>query len=101
VRTAENERDKLELAVRHDVADALRRIESAREQSRLLKEEVAPRAESALATAEKQFRAGTTTKIEFLEAQRTYVEVRRDAAQALFNYRQAMIDIAYAIGTNP
>src|SRR5262249_20338768 len=101
LRAAENERDRLDLSVRHDVSDALCRIESAHAQSKLLADEVAPRAESTLAAAEKLFRAGQTSMIEYLEAQRTYVEVRRDAAQALFNYRQAAIDIAYAIGTNP
>jgi cobalt-zinc-cadmium efflux system outer membrane protein len=98
---AENDRDKLELAVRHDVAEALTRSAIARKQQALLANEVAPRATDALTVAEREFKAGNTNYLELLEAQRTYVDVRRDAAQALFNYRQAAIDVAYAVGATP
>jgi cobalt-zinc-cadmium efflux system outer membrane protein len=101
VRSAENDRDKLELAVQHDVAEAVSRIKSARTVQKLLHEEVEPRATDALNVAEKEFHLGNTSLLELLEAQRTYVDVRRDAAQALLNYRQATIDVAYAVGGNP
>jgi cobalt-zinc-cadmium efflux system outer membrane protein len=100
-RTAENERDKLELAVRHDVAEAVARIQSARTVQTLLHNEVEPRATDALNVAEKEFHLGNTSLLELLEAQRTYVEVRRDSSQALLNYRQAAIDVAYAVGGTP
>jgi cobalt-zinc-cadmium efflux system outer membrane protein len=101
LRTAENTRDQLELTVRHDVADAARRIDSTKTVYALLNDEVAPRATDALTVAEKSYQAGATSLLELLEAQRTYVDVRRDLAGALFNLRQASIDVAYAVGANP
>jgi cobalt-zinc-cadmium efflux system outer membrane protein len=97
---AQNDHDRLELAVRHDVADAARRLERARVQHDLLEHEVGPRAEATVSAAERLFRAGSTSMLEFLEAQRTWAEVRRDGAQALLSYRQAAIDVAYAVGVN-
>jgi outer membrane protein TolC len=87
--------------VRHDVADAARRIDSTKTVYALLNDEVAPRATDALTVAEKSYQAGATSLLELLEAQRTYVDVRRDLAGALFNLRQASIDVAYAVGANP
>ncbi len=98
---AENERDRLKLTIEHDVADALRRSDSARVQLKLLTDDVAPRAAQALKVAEKSYQAGAISLLELLEAQRTYVEVRQQEVDATFQFRQAAIDLVHAVGGNP
>ena len=99
-RAAQNETERLELAVRHEVADATRRAENARTLLELLETEMLSRAEAALIVAEKSFRAGSSSLLELLEAQRTYVELREQYLDASYQYRQATIDVVHAVGGN-
>ncbi len=95
---AENDRDRLELTIAHDVTDAVKRSVKARAQLRLLTDDVSPRASQALKVAEKSYQTGAISLLELLEAQRTYVEVREQQVDSTFQYRQAVIDLTHAVG---
>jgi cobalt-zinc-cadmium efflux system outer membrane protein len=121
VRRADNEKARLRLAVEHDVAEAVRKAARAQELLRIYEGDVgvgpvtpvpAPlatsatndkggmikRAETALAVAEKSYKAGATTLLDLLEAQRTFLETRADYLRSLYDFRQAAIDVTHAVG---
>jgi cobalt-zinc-cadmium efflux system outer membrane protein len=56
------------------------------------------RAEAALRVAEKQYRAGAISLIELLEAQRTYLDTQAQYLRALYDFRQATVDVSHAVG---
>jgi cobalt-zinc-cadmium efflux system outer membrane protein len=56
------------------------------------------RADTALAVAEKSYKAGAVSLLELLEAQRTYLETRAQYLRALHDFRQAAIDVTHAVG---
>ena len=56
------------------------------------------RAETALRVAEKSYRAGAISLIELLEAQRTYLDARAQYLRALYDFRQATVDVQHAVG---
>ena len=56
------------------------------------------RAETALRVAEKSYQAGAISLLELLDAQRTYLDVRGQYLRALYDYRQAAIDVNHAVG---
>jgi cobalt-zinc-cadmium efflux system outer membrane protein len=124
VRRADNDRERLRLAVEHDVAEAVRKASRAQELLRIYEGGVgvgpvtpvpAPlatsatrdeggmlkRAETALAVAEKSYRAGATTLLDLLEAQRTFLDTRAEYLRALYDFRQAAIDVTHAVGEGP
>lgn len=101
LRAAENDRDRLKLQIEYDVVDAVRRVEVSKVQLKLLTDDVAPRAAQALRVAEKSYQAGAINLLELLEAQRTYVEVRRSTVASTYQFRQAAIDLVHAVGGNP
>jgi cobalt-zinc-cadmium efflux system outer membrane protein len=94
----DNEEARLALRVRQEVADAVRRAEQARALSEVYESGMIQRAEGALHVAERSYKAGAISLLELLEAQRTFIQVRGDSLQALYAYRQALVDVAYAIG---
>ena len=94
----DNEEARLALRVRQEVADAVRRAEQARALSEVYESGIIQRAEGALHVAERSYKAGAISLLELLEAQRTFIQVRGDSLQALYAYRQALVDVAYAIG---
>jgi cobalt-zinc-cadmium efflux system outer membrane protein len=97
-RRADNEGQKLVLEVRYDVAGAFRRVERAKSLLDVFNGGMLTRAESALKVAENSYRAGGISLLELLEAQRTYLETRAQFLRAVYDYRQATIDMMYAVG---
>ena len=122
LRRADNDAERLRVQIRRDVAAAVRRTG----RSRILLEvfegpqpeagaappgpaQPAPtgthdtgamlsRAETALKVAEKSYRAGAISLLEFLESQRTYLDTRAQYLHALHDFRQAVIEVKHAVG---
>jgi cobalt-zinc-cadmium efflux system outer membrane protein len=106
IRRADNDAERLRLAVAHDVAEAVRRAERARAlldvfegPSDAEKGGMLARAETTLRVAEKSYQAGAISLLELLDAQRTYLDVRGQYLRAGYDYRQATIDVGHAVGT--
>jgi cobalt-zinc-cadmium efflux system outer membrane protein len=119
-RRADNDRERLRLAVEHDVAEAVRKAARAQELLRVYEGGVgassvpvpAPlattathdtggmlkRAETALSVAEKSYKAGATTLLDLLEAARTNLDTRAEYLRVLYDFRQAAIDVTHAVG---
>ena len=56
------------------------------------------RAETAVRVAERSYKAGASSLLEMLEAQRTYLDTRGQYLRAQQDFRQAAIDVANAVG---
>ncbi|MDB4980320.1 MAG: hypothetical protein JWM82_1072, partial [Myxococcales bacterium] len=56
------------------------------------------RAEAALRVAEKSYKAGAASLLDLLEAQRTNLETRAEYLRALYDFRQAAVDVTHAVG---
>jgi cobalt-zinc-cadmium efflux system outer membrane protein len=121
VRRADNDKERLRLAVEHDVAEAVRKAARAQELLRIYEGDIGAgpvtpvpvplatsatadkggmlrRAEIALGVAEKSYKAGATTLLDLLEAQRTFLETRADYLRVLYDFRQAAVDVTHAVG---
>jgi cobalt-zinc-cadmium efflux system outer membrane protein len=114
IRRAENDGERLRLEVAHEVSDAVRRAERSLALLQVYEgggpaASLAPtatrdtggmltRADTALRVAEKSYKAGAVSLLDLLEAQRTYLETRAQYLRALFDYRQAAIDVTHAVG---
>ncbi len=97
-RTA-NDRGRLELRVRQDVAEAVSQLRRAEALLFLFRDEgMLERAETSLKVAEKSYRAGAISLLELLEAQRTYLETRAEYLQAEYHHRQSAVDLMHAVG---
>jgi outer membrane protein, heavy metal efflux system len=114
-RRAENDGERLRIAVAHDVAEAVRRGTRAATLLAVFerpaggevpgtptgtsdKGGMIARAETALRVAEKSYRAGAIALIELLEAQRTTLDTQAQYLRALYDYRQATVDVSHAVG---
>jgi len=114
-RRADNDGERLRIAVARDVAEAVRK--GARATTMLAvferpaggdvpgtptgtsdKGGMISRAETALRVAEKSYRAGAISLIELLEAQRTYLDTQAQYLRALYDFRQATVDVSHAVG---
>ncbi len=99
LRRADNDVVRLQIAIEHEVADAVRRTVRADalldtfEQGGMLE-----KVEQALRVAEKSYKAGSLSLLELLEAQRTYIEQRARYVHAQHDWRQSMIDVSHAVG---
>ena len=80
-----------------EVADGLQAYESSAEAQRLQEARVAIGAE-ALRLAELRFRAGTTSFLEVLDAQRQLLAAQLDAVQAVLDRRLALVRVYLALG---
>jgi outer membrane protein, heavy metal efflux system len=121
VRRADNDKERLQLAVEHEVTEAVRRAARAQELLRIYEGDVGAgpvtpvppplatsathdtsgmlkRAEIALLVAEKSYKAGATTLLDLLEAQRTFLDTRAQYLRVLYDFRQAAIDVTHAVG---
>jgi cobalt-zinc-cadmium efflux system outer membrane protein len=115
IRRADNDAERLRLAVAHDVAEAVRRADRSRAMldvfegagagpgatpaAAIDKGGMLSRAENTLRVAEKSYQAGAISLLELLDAQRTYLDVRGQYLRAVYDYRQATIDVGHAVGT--
>jgi cobalt-zinc-cadmium efflux system outer membrane protein len=101
LKQAENDQAKLELAVEHDVADAVRKSQRAQALLAVFEGGMLERADSALKVAEKSYKAGAVSLLELLEAQRTYIETRAQYLKARHDLQQGLIDVTHAVGGEP
>ena len=98
LRKNENEAVRLAVLIRHDVADAVRRVARAAALLDVFEGGgMLDRADNLLKVAEKSYKAGSSSLLEFLEAQRTYIETREQYLKALHDYRQATTDVTHAV----
>jgi len=114
-RRADNDAERLRIAVARDVAEAVRR--GARAATLLAVFErpaggdvpgtatgtsdrggMLSRAETALRVAEKSYRAGASSLLELLESQRTYLDTQAQYLRAVYDFRQATADVSHAVG---
>jgi cobalt-zinc-cadmium efflux system outer membrane protein len=112
---ADNDGQRLRIAVARDVAEAVRK--GTRSATLLSvferpaggdvpgtptgtgdKGGMLSRSETALKVAEKSYRAGAISLIELLEAQRTYLDTQAQYLRALYDFRQAAVDVSHAVG---
>ena len=122
IRRAENEGERLRIEVAQQVAEAVRKAQRARTLLAVYEGPqpgTAPppppvpalaatgtkdtggmlaRAETALRVAEKSFKAGAISLLELLEAQRGYLDTRAHYLRALYDFRQAAVDVTHAVG---
>jgi outer membrane protein, heavy metal efflux system len=102
IRRAANDAVRLELTVRHDVAEAVRRFERATALMDIFSTGgMLERAETSLKVAEKSYKAGAVSLLELLEAQRTYLETRDEYLSARYDQQQSAVDLIHAIGKRP
>jgi cobalt-zinc-cadmium efflux system outer membrane protein len=118
-RRADNEVERLRLAVMLDVAEAVRRAARAESLLKVFEGQPTPggeapparagqvdltiggmlaRAENALRVAEKSYKAGAASLLDLLEAQRTNLETRAEYLRVLYDFRQAVVDVTHAVG---
>ena len=115
LRRAENDGERLRIEVMREVSEAVRKTERSATLLAVFEKPaggVVPgtpigtgdkggmieRAETALKVAEKSYRAGAISLIELLEAQRTYLDTRAQYLRALYDFRQATVDVSHAVG---
>jgi cobalt-zinc-cadmium efflux system outer membrane protein len=102
IRRAENEALRLELVVRREVAEAVRKVSRAEallgvyEGGGMLK-----RSEQALTVAEKSYKAGAISLLELLEARRTHIDTQASYLRAQHDLRQSTVDLTHAVGESP
>jgi cobalt-zinc-cadmium efflux system outer membrane protein len=101
LKLAENDNAKLQLAVEHEVADAVRRSQRAQALLAVFEGGMLERADLALKVAEKSYKAGAVSLLELLEAQRTYIETRARYLRARHDLSQGLIDVTHAVGGEP
>jgi cobalt-zinc-cadmium efflux system outer membrane protein len=95
----ENERVRVDLRVRHEVAEAIRRVERAARSLDVYEDEgMLRRADNALRVADSSYKAGSISLLELLEAQRTFIQTRMDYLQAQDDYRKAIAVVSHAVG---
>jgi len=114
-RRADNEGERLRIAIAREVAEAARRGTRAATLLAVFerptggdvpgtptgtsdKGGMLSRAETALHVAEKSYRAGAIALIELLEAQRTYLDTQAQYLRAHYELRQAIVDVSHAVG---
>jgi cobalt-zinc-cadmium efflux system outer membrane protein len=115
LRRAENDGERLRIAVVRDVTEAVRKADRSATLLAVFEKPAGgavpgtptgthdtggmiERAETALKVAEKSYRAGAISLIELLEAQRTYLDTRAQYLRALHDFRQAAVDVTHAVG---
>jgi cobalt-zinc-cadmium efflux system outer membrane protein len=100
IRRADNDIERLRLQVAREVSEVARKSDRARAVLDLY--EGAPamreRAETALKVAEKSYKAGAISLLELLEAQRTYLATLGGYLRAIYDVRQAGVDVKHAVG---
>jgi cobalt-zinc-cadmium efflux system outer membrane protein len=100
IRRADNDIDRLRLQVAREVIESARKSDRARAVLDLY--EGAPamreRAETALKVAEKSYKAGAISLLELLEAQRTYLATLGGYLRAIYDVRQASVDVKHVVG---
>ena len=97
IQRSENEQARIDLVIHQEVADATRRDRRARQLVAIFEGGMLNRVEDALKTSERLYHAGASSLLDFLEAQRTYLETRGQYLRARHDLRQASVDVAYVV----
>jgi len=98
----DNDIQRLALQIKYDVTNAERRFQRADDLLVLYRDGgMLMRAEEALRVAERAYKAGAVSLLEFLEAQRTYLEIRDQYLNAVADYQQSAVDLIHALGRKP
>jgi cobalt-zinc-cadmium efflux system outer membrane protein len=100
VRRAEDATRALEAAVAREVAAAHARYAAAAEKVARYDGGALARAERALTVAEKTYRSGDRSLLEFLEAERTFIAVRADYLDTMYELRAARLELEQAVGAD-
>jgi cobalt-zinc-cadmium efflux system outer membrane protein len=98
---SEDQARALEAGIARDVAAAHARYAAAAEKVARYEGGSLARAERALAVAEKTYRSGDRSLLEFLEAERTYIAVRADYLDTMYELRAARLELEQAVGADP
>jgi outer membrane protein, heavy metal efflux system len=93
---AKHEVDRLRLTIPQDVRGAVTRYRVARERVGRFENGFLRQAEEARKAAEASYREGAVSLLEFLEAERTYVETARDHLEALRDVNTAAFELTRA-----
>jgi len=102
VKRADNDSVRIALQIRHEVAEAVRRFQRAETLLSLFRRGgMLERAETALHVAEKSYKAGAISLLEFLESQRTYLETHDEYLRAQYDQQQSAVDLIHAVGKSP
>ncbi|HEY8924802.1 MAG TPA: TolC family protein [Polyangia bacterium] len=103
-RRADNDEVRVLLEIDRELEEAARRIDRSRQLLAVFEgrpgqgDGLLARAETALRVSERSYKAGATSLLELLDAQRTYLQARGDYLRAVNDFRQAAIDVAHAVG---
>jgi cobalt-zinc-cadmium efflux system outer membrane protein len=100
LRRAEDAARAVEAGVAREVAAAHARYAAAAEKVARYDGGALARAERALAVAERTYRAGDRSLLEFLEAERTFVAVRSDYLDTMYELRAARLELEQAVGAD-
>lgn len=95
---AERARDALAAEIGREVAAADARYGAAVEKVARYDQGALQRVDHALEVAERTYRSGDTSLLEFLEAERTYAALRGDYLDTLFELREAALGLERAAG---
>jgi len=102
IKRVDNDRVRLSLQIRHEVEEAVRRFRRAETLLSLFKEGgMLERAETSLHVAEKSYKAGAISLLEFLESERTYLETHDEFLHAQYDHQQSAVDLIHALGKKP
>ena len=95
---AKTSRRRAEVEARAHLEEAYQVLATACDEVRSLRDEILPAAQSAHQATGESFRHGKSDYLNLLDAQRTFLRVREEAADALTRYHQAVADIEALIG---
>jgi cobalt-zinc-cadmium efflux system outer membrane protein len=93
---AHHEADKLRLTIPQEVRTALKTYAVARARVRRFEDQFLAQSREARHAAEVAYREGTVGLLEFLEAERTYIQTARDHLDALLDAHTANFDLTRA-----
>lgn len=92
-------RDDTRRAVENSVYATVARVNAARQQVNAYFQQLVPTATELEALAQESYRAGRTSVLGVLEAQRSLRDVRRDALQAALDLQLSLADLEEILGT--
>jgi cobalt-zinc-cadmium efflux system outer membrane protein len=92
------ERDDARQRIAAGIGLAALRLEAARQQVDFYETRLLPDAERVRALAEEAYRAGQTSFLPVIDAQRAALEIRQGYLQALFDYQTALADLEQTAG---
>jgi outer membrane protein, heavy metal efflux system len=96
---ARHRREFAELVVRNEVAAALKRLEKAQAALAIYRDKVRAPAQSNLNIVQRTYALGYKTALDYLAAQRRFIEVETGYTEALKEYFEAFVELERVTGT--